>query len=95
MLFVIDVSIALSATAVCLTVTYNSYIVTVWNGWALTLCHCVIVIFAVVGNTASVGRMIAIERDWIVVMVKDKYELTGTVLGTAYFHIFNHVFILN
>ena len=34
-------------------------------------------IFAVLGDIGDVGRKISLERDWIVVMCDDKYELTG------------------
>ena len=46
-----------------------------------TLCHMGIVFFAVLGDIGDVGRKISLERDWIVVMCGDKYELTGGVVN--------------
>lgn len=72
-----NISVAISAIAVCLTIVYSDDIAGMWDGWLQTLCEIVIIVFAVVADVASVGRQISIERDWIFVICSDKQALTG------------------
>ncbi|ELU18806.1 hypothetical protein CAPTEDRAFT_5305 [Capitella teleta] len=72
-----NLSVALSALAVCLTLTFQSDVEVIWGGWMMTLCQGVIILFGVIGDVTSIGRTIAVERDWIVVICNDKHSLTS------------------
>ena len=72
-----NVSISISAAITCVTFIYLDEVKVMLDGWMETLCHIGIVLFAILGDIGDVGRKISLERDWIVVMCTDKYELTG------------------
>ena len=72
-----NIAVAISAIIVCLTLYYQSDVMTTWDGWLLTLCEALIIAFSVIANVASVARTIAVERDWIVVICDDTDALTS------------------
>lgn len=76
-LVVQNVSVAISAAIVCLTIYHIYDIQDLWQGWLLTFCEMLIVVSSVIADVASVGRQISIERDWIVVICQDRQTLTG------------------
>ena len=72
-----NLCVSICAVVVCLTLYLQDEISQIWEGWLTTICHILIILFAVVADLASVGRTISIERDWIVVICKDSTVLTG------------------
>ncbi|XP_067649629.1 ferroportin-like [Haliotis asinina] len=65
--------VALCAGVVYVNLTYHENFMTMWDGWLQKLASAVIIILAILANLASVARMIAVERDWVVeICGKDK-----------------------
>lgn len=47
-------------------IRFETSIVAVPGGWSTPLCHAAIITLAVLADLASLARVIAVERDWIV-----------------------------
>ena len=76
-LVVQNVSVALSAVAVCVLVLYPDAVDEVWDGWLRNVLEGGVILFAVLADLGSVARTISVERDWIVVICRDEQKLTG------------------
>ena len=67
----------ISAAAVIVHMWFDKEMETMWDGWLSILLQVIIIGAAVIGDVASIGRTISIERDWIVVICEDNESLTS------------------
>lgn len=73
-----NICVILGAVVVILLLTFRSQIAEIWDGWLTTLCHVLLILFAVLAHLASVGNTITIERDWIIeICGRDSERLTS------------------
>lgn len=73
--------VVLCAGAVYAYLWFESEMKAVGSNWLIPLCHVGIILLAILSNLASLARMIAVERDWIVeICGKDKDMLAGNAM---------------
>ena len=61
-----NVFVVICAAGVYAYLWFEWEITEVYGEWLIRICHAGIIIFGILANLASMARMIAVERDWIV-----------------------------
>ena len=77
-LVVQNLFVILGAVTLGLYIHYLDAIALIWDGQLGVLLEIIVILFAIVGELASLAVKISIEKDWIVVIAgKDSSKLAG------------------
>lgn len=75
-LIVQNASVMLCGILLMLVFFFKDQLLSMYNGWLLTLCYILVITIANIANLASTATTITIERDWIIVVAgSDRSEL--------------------
>ncbi|XP_067649774.1 solute carrier family 40 member 1-like [Haliotis asinina] len=74
--------VALCACALCIHLSCHGLIVSLWNGWLMTLSYASIIFFAVLADLSSAARILIIERDWVVEICGEDSNRLADVTAT-------------
>ncbi|XP_021374271.1 solute carrier family 40 member 1-like [Mizuhopecten yessoensis] len=81
-----NVSIAVCCVVIFFVLTYRPEIEAVWeDARLLTLCFAVVVIITIVANLTNLGRVLIMERDWIVEICQRDKATIATMSATFRF----------
>lgn len=91
-----NIFVVVCAAGIYVFLWYQPYLKTLDGNWQIPLYYAGIIILAIFSNLASLARMLAVERDWIVeICGKDKDMLAGkNFVFTTYDHWFQWIFSL-
>ncbi|XP_033758766.1 solute carrier family 40 member 1-like [Pecten maximus] len=81
-----NVSIAICCVVIFLVLTYRPQIEAVWeDARLLTLCFAIVVIITIFANLTNLGRVLIMERDWIVEICQRDKATIATMSATFRF----------
>ncbi|XP_075686052.1 ferroportin [Rhinoderma darwinii] len=70
-LIVQNVSVIICGMILMVVFLYQNELLSLYQGWLLTLCYILVITIANIANLASTATAITIQRDWIVVVAGD------------------------
>ena len=74
-----NVLVVICAAGVYAYIRFEPSVVAVPGGWSVPLCHAAVILLAVLADLASLARVIAVERDWIVKICDTDTDMLASV----------------